>query len=422
MNIPQDGRIVVIDDKESEAIPLLKTLFQNGHPAFYFSEAIENLPKNPLPGIRLVFLDIVLGTDGQDSQKRIVTPIAVLQKIIDKHNGPFILVAWTMHHESIPELSQALIALGYQFLLVDLEKSDCKNGDGYSMEIIANKLKEKLDGKDALHLFTVWLNLVHQSSGKIVNDFSQLYPHDVDWDKNMANVFFHLAVGYAGEKVDRTNHDDVIRNALFSFNGAFLDSLAAEVRQNKYSDDIKLPFDNVSASLDAKTMGTMNSKLIVTSQFGSNTMPGNVFETMDIPKPAISELFNGNFELSENKTTLEQSVKNIVLEITPVCDYAQGKQKVIRLLPGVLWPEDVSSDKIDKQKWYIYKSPVIMFQDKFYYMVFDFRYLTSISMEKITGKTPIFTIRQEMLVDIQAHMASHTSRPGFVSVNKSTFS
>lgn len=421
MNIPQDGRIVVIDDKESDALPLLKTLFQNGHPVFYFSEQLENLPKNPLPGIRLVFLDIVLGTDGQDPEKRIVTPVAVLQKIIDKQNGPFILVAWTMHHESIPELSKALTDLGYQFLLVDLEKSECKTDtDVYDMGIINQKLKEKLDGKDALHLFTVWLNLVHKSAGKIVNDFSQLYPHNADWDKNMANVFFHLAVGYAGEQIDKTNHDDVIKNALFSFNGAFLDSLAAEVRQNKYSDDIKLPFDTVSASLDAKTMGTINTKLIVTSQSDGITIPGNVFENLDeIQKPMLAELYEKNkFETSPNKVTLEQSVKYISLEITPVCDYAQGKQRVVRLLPGVLWPEDISSDKIDTRKWYVYRSPVIMSQGKFYYAVFDFRYLTSIPMGKISGKTPIFTIRQEMLVDIQAHLAAHTSRPGFVSINE----
>ena len=57
MIFPDGGRIVIIDDKEEEGVPLFKTLIKEGHLATFFTEWMENLPKNPLNGIRVVFLD-----------------------------------------------------------------------------------------------------------------------------------------------------------------------------------------------------------------------------------------------------------------------------------------------------------------------------------------------------------------------------
>lgn len=416
MNVPEDGRIVVIDDQEKEAIPLLKALSQNGYATKYFTEKYEDLPKNPLNGINLVFLDIVLGTDGQESRTKITTAMGIFSKIVSVKNGPLIIVAWTKHEELIQNLSSALETAKYQFIMVNMEKNECKVDDEYSIELINKKLEQNLDGKGALHLFITWQNLVHRASGKIVNDFSQFYTHDTSWNQNMTTVFLQLARGYAGKQLDKTKIDDVIRNALFSFNGAFIDSLNTEIRTNVYSTALNLPFSSAGDNLDEKTTGKINSKLIITDQISGPKIPGTVFENIDVEKPKLSELFDGNFETFTNKAQLEQSVKYVFLEITPICDYAQDKQRVLRILPGVLWPTDISANKIDKRKWYVYPSSIILFQDKLYHMVFDFRYLTSVSMDKLSDKVPIFIVKQELLVDIQANLAGHVNRPGVVSV------
>ncbi len=416
MNIPQDGRIIVIDDAEKEALPLLKALSKNGCAATYYTEKVEDMPLSPMSGSRLVFLDIVLGTDGQETKQKISTAVRVLEKILDKKNGPFILVTWTKHEELITPLSAALKSAGYQFLLVDLEKSECKKNDDYDVELISKKIKEKLVGRDALHLFIIWQNLVHHSAGKVVNDFSQFYPHDDgNWNQNMAAVFLQLARGYAGNQLDKTKTDDIIRNSLFSFNGAFEDALNAEIRKNVYAQELVLPFNTAKESLDEKTTGKINSKLMITKETGAVNIPGSTYENLDVSNTELSDVYNGDFGRYEKKTQLESEAKKIYLEVTPICDFAQKKQKVARLLPGIMWPHEFS-DKIKGNAWYLYKSSLIMYGDKLYCLVFDFRYLTSVPLEKLEGKTPIFIIKQEFMTEIQAELSSHANRPGPVSV------
>jgi len=43
MLLPRNGRIVVIDDKPEDALPLLKSLWKNGFGAIHFSGKREEL-------------------------------------------------------------------------------------------------------------------------------------------------------------------------------------------------------------------------------------------------------------------------------------------------------------------------------------------------------------------------------------------
>ena len=55
MNLSSSGRIVIIDDKLEEVMPLIESLSQMGAPYFYFSGNEDQLPKSPMKGIRIVF-------------------------------------------------------------------------------------------------------------------------------------------------------------------------------------------------------------------------------------------------------------------------------------------------------------------------------------------------------------------------------
>ena len=61
MNILKTARVVVVDDVESEATPLLLALAKIGIGAWYFTGDVDKLPKSHLDGIRVVFLDLRLG-------------------------------------------------------------------------------------------------------------------------------------------------------------------------------------------------------------------------------------------------------------------------------------------------------------------------------------------------------------------------
>jgi hypothetical protein len=68
-----DKKIVVIDDKRDEVEKLLKLLDKKGISYnYYFQDAnSDNLPDECLKNVRVIFLDFVLGTDGQSEKNKI---------------------------------------------------------------------------------------------------------------------------------------------------------------------------------------------------------------------------------------------------------------------------------------------------------------------------------------------------------------
>jgi len=413
INIPENGRVVVVDDMPDDGLPLLRALSARGIPVTYFTGYSEELPDNPFPAVRILFLDIVLGREWQDDKRIIYEVIPVIGRIIDKEGGPFLIIAWTKHEELIEGLKKALKAEGYQFILVNLEKSKCKGSEGeYDLDTIENKLEENLREIGCFHLFAMWENLVHKASGKIVNDFSEFHDFDENWNANMSGVFLKLAEGFAGKQLDRSNNEQIVKNALFSFNSAFLDELEAEIRNYEVA-TAGLSFEGVSGAVDKEIIGDINSKLLLAMESSESILPGNVYD--DIERIDIKELFNGNLDKSDKKDELLSQIVYIYLETSPLCDYAQDKWKVSRLLPGVLWPEECESNKI-KKAGFIYNSPLIKLETKLYYMVFDLRFFTSIEFSKLKDKSPLFRLKHDYLVDIQSKLAPHINRPGVMSV------
>ena len=70
--IQRNAEIVIIDDTPDEVASLLKLLNRNGIGYCYYTGIdLEELPETPIEGIRILFLDFVLGTDGQSDKNKI---------------------------------------------------------------------------------------------------------------------------------------------------------------------------------------------------------------------------------------------------------------------------------------------------------------------------------------------------------------
>lgn len=413
MNIPKNGRIVVIDDEyEKEALPLIEALSKNGVSAMYFTGNQEKLPLEPLSGVRIVFLDIALaGTEGLDDKTKISTIIGVLSKIIGKKNQSYLIIAWTKHSELIEGLKNNLKENPPIFIL-NLEKSECKDSQGnYEISKIEKKLKKELKKAGAFQLFIIWENLVHKSTGKIVNDFSSFYPLDDKWDSNMCGVFQKLARAYAGKQLEDGDTDKLIKDALFTFNGTFLDTLENEI-SNKKIEGLKI---NDSNNVNDDIAAQINSKLHLIFQPPKKSLPGNIYKWEN--QVNINDLFNGDIDLYPQKKSFLEKLKYILLEVSPSCDYAQDKWKLHRVLLGVMWPEN-DLKKIKKTADYIYFSPIFEVEGKIYKFVFDLRYLTTLSFDELTDKDPVLRIRHDLLVDIQSKLAGHINRPGVICLEQ----
>src|SRR5690349_2221830 len=105
---------------------VIEALGQLGVGCIYLKgERVEDLPPEPLRGIRLVILDLRLGTTG--TAKQIAPATAnVFYRTISADHGPLIVLLWTKHPEEVPAFKEALFRIQPKFrnniLVGDLEK------------------------------------------------------------------------------------------------------------------------------------------------------------------------------------------------------------------------------------------------------------------------------------------------------------
>ncbi len=415
MNIPENGRVVIIDDKfEEEGLPLIKALTKINVPTLYFTGNLEELPRGPLKGVRIIFLDIVLGTDGQPPKTQVSTAAHVMKKIIDITNGPYLLVAWTKHEEHLGNIKDALKDRP-PICVLDLEKSSCKNKNGsFSIAKIEKKIKSELRKVASFHIFVLWENLLHKAAGEVVNDFSGFYQKDSQWDEKMSTVFFQLAKAYTGKNIEMMKNKDIVKDALLAFNGVFIDTLENKIKNDRMDHLNVITHGSISPAIRAN----INKKLLL---FFNNPIvkpePGNIYEvtTKLGVKLDLNEIFNEN-KLSSypQKDDLISKIKYILLESSPSCDFAQNNLRVHRCLVGVMWPYE-HENKIKKGD-FIYTTTVLEANGNLYRFVFNLRYLISIPIQKLKNRKALCRFRHDLLVDVQAHIARHINRPGIISV------
>ena len=433
MNLPKNGRIVIVDDNPNEALPLLKELSRMGHPASFFSGDRGEYPGEPIPGIRILFLDMVL-IEGLGTDPGVVLgPLkSVLGRILSPDNGPILPIAWTDNPGYVGELERYLADKEFPFKVIPLEKSECKSNNGeFRLDLIKGNLAEAIRGNESLDFFTCWENIAHHSAVQTTNHVSGLKPFQSDWNDKMKSIILKLAKSYVGMELRQDDRREVMENALFSLNGAFTDNLHTAIRNDEDMEKIELDFGSMPEDSDFKTDGIINSKLNLdqdTQRTASGKpIPGSIYELHYAQKACLDDLLTpkrtstkGTTQDAARKETNDSknNIKHIVLEVTPACDYAQQKSKVSRLIPGFLWPVQLFECK---RAGYLYRTPVMKLNgdDDLYRLVFDFRLFTSAPFDEIKRSKYLFRVKQELLADIQSRLASHVSRLGTVSLDSS---
>jgi hypothetical protein len=114
---------------------------------------------------------------------------------------------------------------------------------------------------------------------------------------------------------------------------------------------------------------------------------------------------------------LESCFFDALVEFTPVCDFAQGKQAMIRFVRGFLLPEKYMH--LLKQAPFLTSiGPVIVPEfDGPHHIAMNARYVIGLPRNATTVR-PAFRIRQQVMVALQAWFASHAARPGYLFIDR----
>lgn len=377
MSLPEYGRVVIIDDNIKEVEALIKVLSKHRTSITYFTGANNELPDTPFPDVRIVFLDVVLeGLTGKDTKTIVSTLIGILGKIVDKNNGPFVIVLWTKHPEHVKGLKKALKTEKYKYILIDLEKKDFFDQNGGfkldSYDSLRNRLNEKIAGIDIFDIFIIWENIMNNSAGITVNDFSQLIKFNDNWNNDMKNIFYKMAEAWAGKTLKEQNTQKILKNALFTFNGIFNDIFEGLIQNEKYS-AYQGTFS--SNNINEKNKGRINIKLLLDFSDLEKFYPGDVYRINKNAKNS-SELLKDILDI--NKINDEKFFKikkksiQVFAEVTPLCDFLQEKIKLYRVIEGFIIPEkykdeqNIYHDVKIKKAEFIYKTPVFTYKNEIY--------------------------------------------------------
>ncbi len=406
MLISESGRIVVVDDKREEVATILDALGKEGIPYIYFDGTLENLPKEPLKGIRFVFLDIELqGMKAQQDKTKASGVVAVLKKVISVENGPYAIGFWTAHQEVIPLIlencEQQRIS---PVVWVDVEKLEGVQG-------VIDRIEDKLKTISAFQVYVEWENTVNNASKEFVLGFSTLVNRGSNWSKDTAALFYSLYKAFV-EKKELSREEDKFKCACHLMNRSFLDTLENITRR-----DLTIPagfkLENTGISNDVQSK--LNTSLYLTSNVAGRHYPGNVYIHNDSTQKEllIQDLFINGQAPSECELCM--------VIITPECDLAQNKVIKIkgpgstvhpmhRVLLGLKIPYD-QNDKLRGKRDSEYHIGPVWFGGKSNIVILHFGTISFQLENKIIGD-PIFSLQRDLLFDIMSKAANHINRFG----------
>lgn len=452
MLLPQNGRIAIIDDQFQEVQPLFNILSKQRIPYNYYSGLkVADLPDNPDTNpISVLFLDLNL-VEAQHSSKAVISTLhPILKAVCPGNSKPYFLVIWS---KKINEYSTDLVAhfndnrdlkIKKPVKFIYLNKADyfdyidgayAFNEDNFPALI--SKITEEFNDLSLLRNLISWENIVHAMACETVSEFSSLFTIDTAWDKNSKAVIYHLAKSIIGPddidkktkktvdgaEVEIPKYSDAQKMAKgFTHINSFLaEKIENEVEEFKFGEIKDISDDAVTARnrtgrLSNEVRAKINSKLHLFSKANTTEVleQGNVYiyryRKDDIAKILSKDKY-GN-AATRKQEIIDSKPKLIKLDLTPVCDYAQ-KKGYVRLLHGLLLDHTFFAD-ITASEQYYYKTPVFEWNGRIVFMLFDFRFVHTLSEQEIEKSVNFlkFKLRREICTDIQSQLANQVNRPG----------
>lgn len=259
MNLPQNGKIVVIDNEPLEAEPLLEIFGKNRIPYVYFTGEINKLPAEGecFDDVRIVFLDINL-TNGAPVEA-IPAQLGNTIKRIIKPGTPYIAAIWSNnqddHRATLKDLFENREPQISPISMTFLKKSDffrIEPNQGYVLDPdrpnilneIQSRIDECLNEVDSVKLLIEWENCISYSLSKTIFNISNIVDNDGYWNDNLKHVYYKLAHAQLGKNMKDKTNNELGRAALNTISSTFYDKLESRIS------DISL-----DESLDIKNAG-----------------------------------------------------------------------------------------------------------------------------------------------------------------------
>jgi hypothetical protein len=433
-------------------LPLVSALSKLGIGTLYYDGTDENLPRKPMSGIRLVFLDLRLGGGPTVQPKHLISQtLSVLTQIVDLKDCPAGIIFWTKHEEDETEfarqLSETVPEFKAAFLLGIPDKMQLC--DPLQIDRIQETIVRQLDAVPACRLLWDWEQAVHDSATQSVGLLWNLAGADGGGEvvSTLDNRLLELlcALSLADGASSQDDRAACLSHLFQGLNPLHYDQLENRVGVAcQQEEHVRKLRDKIrgGVNLTDELKNRLNGIFLTARapDVGRPVNPGNVYiekgwsksdDGFFLRKGAlrklerfVSEIFSEKNPDRLRKLT-EISIPCLV-EVTPICDNTNAKAAIARLIGGIL-VKSTGDAAFDKKTRLSSTNRIFAKQIEFcslqdaslagsYSLFLNARQLYSKPLGKLSLHKPVFRLRQEVVRDIQAWFASHAARPGYFSL------
>ena len=383
--LPENGAVVIIEDKIEEARPLIEVLSRRGVAATYYDGSRAAFPARPMQRIRIIFLDLQT-VRSSDEHTLSTMHVSNIRRLLPEDNGPYIVIIWSGKGHAyarafVDEISKPEHNIRPAFIL-ELDKADYFKTKGRAQqqdfaEDIANaltgrfepsdllaitaaakdtfekftdaelvpkrgalraierQLKIKLKDAGVFHLFILWENVVNRAAGQTVRDVASLCQYDQHWEGNLRDVLRRMSAAQGGKNIHKLGAEELLCLSLKTLNSSYVDRIETALIGADFSEHI-----------DIRKPKLLFSKSIGNEVYSILEEGGKFHIAIDGAKSA-----NGKKELADlaklyNDLTKQTAIKAIVREYDSIASVI-NRTLLLDLSPArIVQPGNVYEVKI----------------------------------------------------------------------------
>ena len=426
-------RVLVVDDEESDALPVMKAFAQKGIGCAFFNGSVEGLPKESerLSGIRLAILDMDLVGGGVADKSKVTTLVSRVEALLSPMNGPYVVLAWTRHPELIKLFEEYMFSrvdAPKPIITVSLTKDQCITNGEFDLKVLGQKINEALSTFSPLQFLQAWEEKNFEAATEVTNILSNLILQETDpakwrlaWKNQLLNLMYALAKESVGESLDEHSVLIGVYNSLNPLHSDRMESYISDLSVLLSGSAAEILGQKEECGIDRKAM--INTMLHLASEKDGKYAAGNIYRFEGENKPSwvpsceelLGDFLKKEYNKLEQKQELSLKCQPILIEISATCDHAQKNIRVARFLAGLLIPVS-EQNKIKQPAEFIWRLGPLLVGGlpSPYFLCLSARHLVTSSLGDVVSMKSFARLRNQPLIHLQAWFARHASRPGLI--------
>lgn len=447
--------VCVIDDEEQDYRPILEALIQldvgcvhvHGDPG-------SPLPPHPFRGLRLVFADLHLSnTVGKQAASHAAN---VFLKIVAAETAPVVVVIWSKFAADItvepgvpPEDQETEAELfrrtlleaepKYRGRLLFIEMAKPKPADRPEnwIEDLKAQIEETLSGQDAVNLLWTWESVVRTALQEVSQDLTALAltldPAHENPEQALKVTMQLLAKAQGEAALSETTASRHLSTVLGQLLVDQLEHTNAQGDLSKHGAWLTVPRGEPT---DVAALTTRMNAMLLTASAGESAAPltpgmvclgihGEEFkrqfgiECLAFVGESFKEAKRGE---GLTKAQWEEQARAVLIELSPVCDVAQGKRVSAIFVAGLVLPSSArpnvkSAPSIEALPVFDLRWAAEGFAAQTAFLVFCSRYKLTIPGAVVPGWLKAwFRLRELPTASLRNWHSGHAARIGYVSL------